>query len=277
MNRPATIAIVGTGLIGGSLGLAIKRHRLARTVIGVSRTRESIATARRIGAIDTGSQELSAIQGADMVVLCLPVGEIIAQAPRIVKNTRPDCVICDAGSTKEEITHAFARLTDRFIGSHPMAGSEKRGIDHASPDLFRGSLCIVTPGPGTDKRAQEAVAAFWGRVCAKVVTMKPREHDRIMAFVSHLPHATAFALVNTVPDEFLRYSASGFKDTTRLGASDEAIWKDIFFSNRRFLIQAIDALGKNLRRIKAAIREKDTAALHALLAGAKNKRRELER
>lgn len=277
MNKPSTIAIVGTGLIGGSLGLSIKQRKLAARVIGISRTKKSVVTAQRIGAIDEGSLDLAAIRGADMVILCLPVGEILKQARQIVKNARNDCAICDAGSTKEEITRVFSRLTDRFIGSHPMAGSEKNGIANASRNLFDGSLCVVTPGKAADKKALTAVTSFWSRICARVVTMQPREHDRIMAFVSHLPHATAFALVNTVPESFLRYSASGFKDTTRLGASDEYIWEDIFLTNRRFLIESIGALEMNLRLIKKAIREKNSSALRALLAGAKTRRRGLER
>jgi prephenate dehydrogenase len=277
MKKFGTIAIVGTGLIGGSLGLVLKRRRLCSRVIGISRTAESLATARRIRAIDSGSLDLRAIGDAELVVVCLPVGEILALAPRIVKNAGKKSLICDVGSTKEEIARTFGRLTRRFVGCHPMAGSEKRGVANAEAELFRGSVCIVTPSPASDKDAAARVNDFWKRICGTVAVMSPGEHDRIMALVSHLPHAVAFALVNSVPGRILTYSASGFRDTTRLAASDEKLWEDIFFSNRENVIASIDAFGKNLRSLRDAVRDRDPAALRKLLSSAKTARQRLEK
>ncbi len=277
MKKFGTIAIVGTGLIGGSLGLAVRRRGLASRVIGISRTPQSIATAGKIGAIDEGSTGLEAITGADLIVLCLPVGEILRQAPRVVELASETSVICDAGSTKEEITRTFGRLTDRFVGCHPMAGSEKRGVAHASAGLFDGSLCIITPAKGTDRKALATARGFWSAVCGKIATMTPAEHDRIMASVSHLAHATAFALVNSVPARLLEYAAGGFRDTTRLAASDEKIWEDIFFTNKRNLARELGALEKNLRLMRGAIERGDAAKLRKFLAAAKNARQRLNK
>jgi prephenate dehydrogenase len=276
MKRFGHIAIVGTGLIGGSLGLAIKRHKLAKRVTGISRTQKNLATALAIGAIDEGAQSLDAIHGADLIILCLPVREILRRVSPIIAVAGSSSVICDVGSTKGEITAAFAARTSRFVGCHPMAGSEKRGIVNASRSLFDGSLCIVTPAQNTDPAAREAVKGFWGRICAEIAVMKPDDHDKTMALVSHLPHAAAFALANSVPTSLLRFSGRGFRDTTRLAASDAKIWEDIFLTNRRNLITSIDALEKNLRRIKHAIRTLNAPALRRLMKRANSARQQID-
>jgi len=272
MKKIGTLAIIGTGLIGGSLGLAIRKKKLAGRVIGVSRRKESLGAAVRTGAIDAGSRDLSVIRGADMVIICLPVGEILRQAPRIVKLAGPDCLICDAGSTKTGIVSIFSRLTRRFVGCHPMAGSEKRGIENASVALFTGSFCILTKTRSTDPAAFAAAQDFWNTICGKTVVMAPEEHDRAMALVSHLPHAAAFALVNSVPQGLLKLAAGGFRDSTRLASSDEDIWSDIFLTNRRPLLAALTAFEKNLRAIRNAVNTQNARALRTLLTAAKTKR-----
>jgi prephenate dehydrogenase len=276
MKKFKRIAIVGTGLIGGSLGLAIKQRKLAGTVVGISRTSKSLAAARRIGAIDESTRDFNALRDADLIILCLPVGEIVRQASRIVAAAGKNSIICDVGSTKREITDGFAALTPRFVGCHPIAGSEKRGITNASRELFEGSLCIVTPGKHTDLSAVAAAKRFWSRICARVAVMKPAKHDAIMARVSHLPHAAAFALVNAVPAGLLRFSGRGFRDTTRLAASDVKIWEDIFSTNRRDIVAALTAYETCIHELKRAIQANDAAALRMLLSQAKKKRLELD-
>ncbi|MGE5308569.1 MAG: prephenate dehydrogenase [Deltaproteobacteria bacterium] len=269
MGRFGTIAIVGTGLIGGSLGMAVKRQGLARRVVGVSRTAASIARARKMGAIDEGSRDLGIIRGADLIVLCLPVKEIVRQAAAIRRLAGRDSVICDAGSTKKEIVEAFRG--SNFVGSHPIAGSEKRGVANASVDLFKGSLCVVTPAGATDKAALRLVKDFWSSICSSVLVMTPEEHDRVLAHVSHLPHAVAFALAGAVPDGMLRFAAGGFKGTTRLAGSDPGLWSDIFLSNRKNVLAAIGIYEKALKEIGSAIRDNDGRRLKRLFRSAQAK------
>jgi prephenate dehydrogenase len=275
MRRFGTVAIVGPGLIGSSLGLAMKRRGLTARVIGISRTAATLATAKRIGAIDEGSRDIGAVRDADLIVLCLPVEGILRLAPAIVKLAKNDCVICDAGSTKAEIVRRFGALTRRFVGCHPMAGSEKRGPAHANAHLFDSSLCIITPGPRTDRDALARVKNLWVAVCRKLVTMPAREHDRVIAAVSHLPHAAAFALVNTVPQDLLAFSARGFRDTTRLAASHEELWENIFLTNRGPVAGWIGKLEKNLGRIRKAVAANDAAGLRKLLRSARKARERL--
>lgn len=275
MARFGTIAIVGTGLIGGSIGLAVKKQKLARRVIGISRTAQSIVVARKIGAIDEGYHDLRAIGEADFVILCLPVGEIIRQAKAISAQIRKDCIVCDAGSTKEEITRALAPLIRGFIGSHPLAGSEKRGIGNASAGLFRSALCIVTRTRASDPRALRKVREFWSKICLKTTVMDPGEHDKVLALVSHLPHAAAYALVNTVTPGLFRYAASGFRDTTRLAGSDEKLWADIFLSNKRPILRAIEGYEKQIAKIRNAISSDNAPTLRKLLGAAKTHRLKL--
>lgn len=272
MKKIGTVAIIGTGLIGGSLGLAIRKQKLAGRVIGVSRTKESLVAAVRTGAIDAGSRDLAAIRGADMVIVCLPVGEIILQAPRIAALAGADCLICDAGSTKSEIVKSFSRLTRRFVGCHPMAGSEKRGIANASVALFTSSFCILTKTRSTDSAALAAAQAFWNKICGETVVMTPEEHDRAMAVVSHLPHAAAFALVNSVPQGLLKLAAGGFRDATRLAASDEDIWSDIFLTNRKAIGASLAIFERELRALRTAITHGNAPALRRMIVAAKHKR-----
>lgn len=272
MKKIETLAIIGTGLLGGSLGLAVKKRGLACHVIGVSRKIESITQAKRSGAIDTGSTDLSVIRNADMIVICLPVKEIIRQAPHIVNLAKNNCLICDVGSTKTEIVKTFASLTHKFVGCHPMAGSERRGIDNASAQLFNNSFCILTQTRYTDLKALTAVRAFWKAICAKTIVMTPKAHDRAMALVSHLPHIVAFALVNSVPKELLQFTASGFRDSTRIASSDENIWSDIFSTNRNALTKSFTIYERNFLAFRNAVAHNKVKNLRRIIVTAKHKR-----
>ncbi|HTY45635.1 MAG TPA: prephenate dehydrogenase [Patescibacteria group bacterium] len=271
-----TVAIVGTGLIGGSIGLDLKAKKLAARVIGVSRHRRTIALARQSGAIDSGSQDIRAVKGADLVILATPVETIMELAPRISRLIGPDCIVTDVGSTKAEIVARLEKVFVRFVGSHPLAGSERRGIQHASAGLLRNSLCLVTPTKHTDPQALAKVKRLWLKLGAKVITMTPRMHDEALAFVSHLPHAAAYSLINTVPPEYLRFCAGGLKDTTRIASSDPAIWVDIFLSNRVNILRAIDRLQGKLSGMRSALSRKKRSALVSILHSGQKKRASLK-
>lgn len=270
------VAIVGTGLIGGSLGLAIKSNKLASKVVGVSRHKKSLLEARKKGAINEGSITLNIIRGADLLILATPVNTIISLTPQISKMISKDCIVMDVGSSKEEIVSRLSRVFPNYVGAHPLAGSEKRGIAFANKELFKGSLCIVTPDNKTKKSALLKIKKLWSGVGAKTMETTPSTHDKIMAFVSHLPHAVSFALMNSVPEVFLRFAASGLKDTTRISASEPQLWADIFMSNYKNILTALGLLEGNLKQIKIAIKTRNRAALIKILEKSKTKREKLK-
>ena len=265
-------AIIGTGLIGGSLALAIKKRRLAKEVVGVSRHARNIALAKRRGVIDKGSVSLEVIRDADLVIFAAPVDVIKKLAPKAAKFLNKNCIVTDVGSTKQEIVSCLEKIFPLFVGSHPLAGSEKRSVANAQMDLFRNSLCILTPTRKTNRKALRALNIFWKKVGANTEFLSPDAHDTVLGFVSHLPHIAAFSLIEAVPKNYLRFAASGLKDTTRIAASDSELWAQIFLSNRRNLSAAIAILEKNITKIKKALRRNNIKQLSRILKEAKAKR-----
>ena len=240
------IAIVGVGLIGGSLGLAIKKKKLADQVVGFFRHKNKISQAIKLKAVDAGTNDFAlAVQDSDFIILCSPVSDIVRRLKEL-KKAKITALITDIGSTKSEITKAGRDLN--FIGSHPLAGSEKNGIAFARADLFKISLCVLTPGNNLSASSLEKVNRFWRLLEAKTVVLSPDEHDRILSFASHLPHVAAFALMNTVPKEMLPFAAGGLRDTTRIASSDPKIWSDILLSNNKHLLKTIEAFQVSLHK-----------------------------
>ena len=269
------VAIVGTGLIGGSMALAIKKKRLANEIIGVSRHKKTLSTAKKNGVIDRGSQDLNIIKDADLVVLAAPVNTILNLAEQISKIIRADCIVTDVGSTKREIVSKLETVFPGYVGSHPLAGSEKRGVLNADAGIFRGTLCILTPTRRTDKQALGKIEKLWNALGARVLLLPADSHDKILSFVSHLPHVAAFSLISIVPGKYLKFAASGLKDTTRIASSDSQLWSDIFLSNSKNISAAISLLQGVLSRIKSAINKKDSKLLSSILKEAKKKRESL--
>jgi len=269
------VAIVGVGLIGGSLALAMKKKRIALRIVGVSRHKSTLLLAKKVGAIDKGSQHLSIIEGADLVILATPVNTILNLAETIFRFIRRDCIVCDVGSTKQDIVSELSKIFPNFVGSHPLAGSEKRGINHASSDIFKNSLCILTPISNTNRKALEKIQKLWHRLGAKTVFLSPDIHDRALSFVSHLPHILAFSLMGIIPPRYLKLGANSLKDTTRIAVSDSRLWADIFLSNRKNVLKSIQIFQKNLSRIQSAVNKKDKKLLIKILQDAKNKRETL--
>jgi prephenate dehydrogenase len=270
------VAIIGTGLIGGSIALGLKNKKIAREVVGVSKHKKSIALALKMKAIDKGSLSLNVIKGADLLIIATPVDTIIALKQEILKYIDKDCVITDVGSTKEEIVGVLEKIFPNYIGSHPLAGSEKRGVINASPSIFKGSVCILTPTGRTSSRALKNIKFLWKGLGAKIIILPPKEHDKVLAFVSHLPHLIAFSLINTIPERLLKFSSGGLKDTTRIAASDTILWRDILLSNRVNLLSAIKLFESNLARLKSAIKANKSKAVESILSQSKRIRENLK-
>ncbi len=269
------VAIVGVGLIGGSIALAMKKKGLACQVVGVSRHKSTLALAKKSGAIDKGSQDLNIIKDADLVILAAPVNTILSQGEAISRIISPNSIVIDVGSTKEEIVACLSKIFPNYVASHPLAGSEKRGVKNACPGIFKNSLCILTPTGKTNPKALKKIERLWRRLGAKVVFLRPDIHDKILAFVSHLPHAIAFSLIDIIPGGYLKLGANSLKDATRIALSDSCLWADIFLSNRKNIVKSIELFQKNLSGIKSAINKKDKKLLIKILAGAKSKRENL--
>lgn len=240
--RIDTLTIVGVGLIGGSVGLAAKSRGAARRVIGVGRSAEFLELAVAHGAIDVGTTDLrEGVRDADLTVVCTPVDQIAAVVIEAASYCRPDAVLTDAGSTKGTVVRDLAgRLPARvaFVGSHPLAGSEKSGVEHAQADLFSHKMVVVTPTADTPPAAVERVEGFWRAIGARVERMTPDDHDRAVAFTSHLPHAVAAAAAGVLPPHWLPLAASGFRDTTRVAAGDPELWDAIIRSNKTAVLAA---------------------------------------
>lgn len=275
-QNDTTLAILGVGLIGGSLGLAAKRRGLARRVLGIGRHQSSLDEALAVGAIDAAFLDAAeAVRQANLVIFCTPVDRIAEQVLALAKAYRPGTLITDAGSTKAAIVQAIDGQLPAgvaFVGSHPLAGSEKKGARFADARLFENRQCVVTPTAQTNPAALERVTAFWQALGSRVKVMPPDEHDRALALTSHLPHLLASALAGLLPPELRELTATGFRDTTRVAAGDPALWTAIFAQNRAAVSDVLDLLQDRLRQFRAALSESDWPRVDELLAQAKRNR-----
>lgn len=269
------VVIIGTGLIGGSLGLALRKQRLAGQVIGLSRHQKNARLAKKIGAIDSIGSSLDVVRDADLVILATPIDAIIDFAPQIAKKIKRGCIVIDVGSTKERIVSKLSALIPNFLGCHPLAGSEKKGIANLQENIFKGSICIITPALKINHRVLNKIKLFWKKLGARVIILSPKKHDQVLAFTSHLPHAVAFSLIAAIPDKFLNISSSGLKDITRISGSDQLLWSQIFLSNRKNLLTAVSSFQSKLAALKAALKTRDIKYLTRILSSAKIKRERL--
>lgn len=270
------ITIVGVGLIGGSVGLAAKVRGVAGRVVGVGRDRARLEEAVRLGAIDTFTTDLAAgVAEADLVVVCTPVDGIAEQVVEAARACRPGTLLTDAGSTKGEIVARIDRSIRsgiQFVGSHPMAGSEKGGVEHARADLFDGRTTIVTPSPTADEAAVFTVMDFWSALGSATVVLDPAEHDDAVAATSHVPHAAAAAVALATGRDLLPLTAGGFRDITRVAAGDPALWAPIFLSNRAAVLDNLAELTDRLADFRRLLEAGDGAGLVRWLADAKQVR-----
>lgn len=255
------VAIVGVGLIGGSVGMAIKKEQLAREVVGYSRRHSSLQEALSKGAIDMAAHDLhQALDGSDFVVLATPVKSVIGLFSMMSRHLKRGALVMDVGSTKANIVSAAQRELPNhvsFVGAHPLAGSEKKGVAFASAELFQNSVCIMTPTSQTSPVAQERVKVFWTSIGASVKVLSPLEHDRYLAHISHLPHLLSYALMSATPDESFSLLTPSFREITRIASSDPELWADICMTNNRNILQALDSFTKVLSTYRKAIISKD--------------------
>lgn len=278
-----TLAIVGVGLLGGSVAKAARAGALARSIVGIGRDRGRLDAALREGALDRATTDLDAgVGGADFVLLATPVLTIEALLERVWRAAGEGATLTDVGSTKAAIVGRAERLAAArplaFVGSHPMAGSEKSGYGVARADLFQGATVLVTPTDRTEPRALKAVTGFWEALGARVGALDPEAHDAAVAAISHLPHAVAYALVDAVArgaPEALELAARGFKDTTRIAASDPDMWADIFIANRAALAKSLEGFRQALAELTRAVERGSREEIRALLARVKAAREAL--
>ena len=276
MKRWNMVAIVGVGLIGGSIGLALRQRGLAERVTGIGRRQTSLRTARRAGAATNTTIDLAkGVADAELVIVCSPVGRIVEHVRQAAESCPEGTLITDAGSTKQAIVEALDGTLPRgcrFLGSHPLAGSEKSGPSHATADLFEGRVAILTPTKNTRAEDFDLLSHFWSSLGSVVAQMPPEEHDRTLALTSHLPHAVAAALAATQPEACFRFSGAGLLDTTRIAGGDPELWTQIFCQNRVNVLAALDIFVGHLTALEDAIRQGDVEALKRLLAQAKKNR-----
>lgn len=265
------LVVIGTGLIGGSVSLALKRAGAVERVTGVGRSRDNLELARKLGVVDAWSQDIgSTVADADAVLVSVPMKGFDGIFAAMAGHLPEGCVVTDAGSTKQTaIDAAHAHLPDptRFVGAHPIAGTEQSGAGAAFAELYDGRLCVITPAMDTDMDALARVHWLWEQVGSRVMTMAASEHDRFLASVSHLPHLAAFALVNAVRKQAtddhdpFRFAAGGFRDFTRIASSSPEMWRDIALCNREALLAQIEAYQAELSGMKAALEASDGEAL----------------
>ena len=276
MKRLDTVAIVGVGLIGGSIGLALRKRGLADKVIGVGRRQISLRIARRVGAVTNTTIDLTkGVADAELIVVCTPTGRIVDDVLRAAEHCPQGTLITDVGSTKGTIVAALDEKLPRdcrFLGSHPLAGSEKTGAAHATDDLFDGCVALITPTVNTRAEDFDLVEEFWESLGSVVVKMSPEEHDQALALTSHLPHMAASALAATVPEHLFRLSGAGLLDTTRLAGGEPELWQQVIMLNRDNALAALEQYGAKLSALHAAIRDGNEDELGQLLAlGKKNR------
>lgn len=276
MSKWDTVAIIGVGLIGGSIGAALRKRRLARRVVGIGRRTTSLRTARRVGAVDTTTTDLSkGVAGAELVVVCTPVELIVEHALAAAAACPAGALITDAGSTKAEIVrqldHDLGRGI-RFLGSHPLAGSEKNGAAQSDADLFSGRVVVLTPTRRTRADDERQLTEFWSDLNATVLRMSPEAHDRAVAATSHLPHFIASVLAMATPQQHFPLAAGGLRDTTRVAAGDPELWTQILLDNRENVLAALDGFDRALASFRTALERGDRSRLTKALAKAKRNR-----
>ncbi len=286
-HRFEKICILGMGFIGGSLGMAVRKMKLADQVFGVSRKKGTIRKALEKGAIDRGTTKLKeGVTDCDLLIIAVPVSIICGMAKKAITYLKHGTIITDVGSTKKEIVEAIDRLIPgdtSFVGSHPLAGSEKSGINTAADSIFAGKTCIITPGEKSSDSSINKVKGFWEALTMHVVIMKPEEHDSILALTSHLPHLAATGLVNMAEDfgredsRIISAIASGFLDTTRIAGSSPILWHDICMSNRKAIVSTLKTYRELLQKIERAIKSGESRALIKFFERAKELRDELNK
>ena len=276
METVKTVAIIGLGLIGSSIARAVRAAMPSLTLTGHDSDEGVRARASELGLVDeVAGTAPEAVRGADLIILCVPVGEMVRAAESISGALKPSAIVSDVGSSKESISRDLERLLPgaRIVPAHPVAGTERSGPDAGFATLFRGRWCILTPTADTDPQAIETVTLFWQSLGAKTDVMDPRHHDMVLAVTSHLPHLIAYTIVGTASDleevtrsEVIKYSAGGFRDFTRIAASNPVMWRDIFLANKTAVLDTLQRFSEDLTVLQRAIRRDDGDTLFELFS-----------
>lgn len=276
------LSIIGVGLIGGSLALALKQAGYCRRIIGIGRNAERLQAACKACVIDEGTTDyVEGLADADVILVAVPLNAYADAFKQIKGRFKADAVITDAGSAKacviEDAAKVFGKVPPNFVPGHPIAGTEKSGFEAAFAELYRKRRVVLTPTATTSSRAVDAVVAMWQAAGAVVDITDAAHHDRVLAATSHLPHVLAFGLVDSLArendvEEIFRFAAGGFRDFTRIAASDPAVWRDICLRNRDALLQALRRYSEDLRDLETAIADGDAAKLMEIFTRAKTAR-----
>ncbi|HEV7719607.1 MAG TPA: prephenate/arogenate dehydrogenase family protein [Arsenicitalea sp.] len=280
------IALIGIGLIGSSIARAARQQGLAGSIAISTRKAETLAEARALGLGDSYTLNAAeAVRGADLVILCVPVGAYGAVMADIAQALRPGAILSDVGSVKEHVVKVLAPLVPKdvsLIPGHPIAGTEYSGPAAGFAELFAGRWCVLTPGAEVAPEAVAKLKGFWQAMGSKVETMDPGHHDMVLAITSHVPHLVAYNIVGTVADleaatqsEVIKFSASGFRDFTRIAASDPVMWRDVFLTNRDAVLEMLGRFLEDLSVLQRAVRMGDGPALEAMFTRTRAIRRSI--
>jgi prephenate dehydrogenase len=276
------ITLIGVGLLGGSLGLAIRKRRLAGRTVGYVRRTTSIAECQKLGVVDEADSDLwRAVEKADLVILCTPLAQMLELTEKMLPALQRGALVTDVGSVKASVVRELEPLVAtagaHFIGSHPMAGAERRGPAAAHAELFQNAICAVTPTPGSDAGLVEKLEAFWRALGAIPVRLGAELHDDLVSRSSHLPHVVAAELANYVlspvhPKEQAMLCANGFRDTTRIASGSPEMWRDICLANRKNLARVLGVFIEDLQEFQLALENQDVKAVEEFLTAAKERR-----
>lgn len=276
------VTLAGVGLLGGSIGLALKQRKLADLVVGFVRREESIKECESHGAVDSATLDLhEAVSGAELIVLCTPIAKMQSVVQQMHPALAKGAIVTDVGSVKgsvvDDLEDLVAKQGGAFIGSHPMAGAERMGVAAARGDLFNNAVCIVTPTSKSNKTAVEKVEELWRSVGGRPLRMPPELHDELVSRSSHLPHVLAATLANAVldpkqPKQQGALCANGFRDTTRIASGSPEMWRDIALANRENLVSALDSFVENLQDFRRLLKSKDEKAISRFFGTAKKRR-----
>ncbi|MDN5870015.1 MAG: prephenate dehydrogenase/arogenate dehydrogenase family protein [Nitrococcus sp.] len=282
MIHIARLCVIGVGLIGGSLALALRRAGMVNEIVGCGRGEANLRRAVELGVVDCYQTDPAlAVAGADAVVLGVPLGNVRAVLMTIRYALDAGAILTDVGSAKhcviEDVEAVFDRIPAMFVPGHPVAGTEKSGVEAASADLFQNRRTILTPLAQTDPQAVRTVTALWESAGAEVISMDAEHHDRMLAATSHLPHLLAFGLVDTLArwdggEDLLQYAAGGFRDFTRIASSDPIMWRDICLGNREALLDALQHYREDLGVLTELVRQLDAKGLERVFRNAKDVR-----
>jgi len=272
------VTLVGVGLLGGSLGLALKQRKLAHRVDGFVRRPESVQECQKLGVVDAAHLDVvAAVRDADLIVFCTPIAQMRSLAERMRSHVAAGAALTDVGSVKGSVVNELEPLFPGFVGSHPMAGSEKTGPAAATADLFREAVCVITPTARSNPNSVDSVEELWRSVGAITRRLSPEAHDELVSRSSHLPHLLAAQLVNYVlgpdrPEDQELLCANGFRDTTRIASGSPEMWRDIALTNREHITRELTEFIDALQQVRAALEKGDSRQIEQFFAEAKKRR-----